>query len=46
MLAEVKPEHLNKAKEKFKLMKKLLSGLIQSQFPDCHESIIEVLGVS
>nr|XP_021184946.1 uncharacterized protein LOC110372510 [Helicoverpa armigera] len=41
---EVKPEHLFRAKEKFKSMKAELHGLIQSLFPNCDHLVFEIMG--
>lgn len=43
---EVQPEHLQKAKETFHMLKTELHGLIQSLFPTWCESIMDVMGVS
>ncbi|XP_013193711.1 uncharacterized protein LOC106137432 [Amyelois transitella] len=42
---EVKPEHLQKAKERFKTMKTELHGLLASLFPNSSEEIQGVLGI-
>ncbi|XP_026491018.1 uncharacterized protein LOC113397079 [Vanessa tameamea] len=41
---EVRPEHLQKAKETFHILKTELHGLIQSLFPNASDSIVEVMG--
>lgn len=41
---EVKSQHIQKAKERFQMMKTELHGLIQSLFPSNDDIVIEVLG--
>ncbi|CAH2094265.1 unnamed protein product [Euphydryas editha] len=41
---DVRPEHLQKAKETFQLLKTELHGLIKSLFPDKSDAVIDVLG--
>ncbi|XP_046971401.1 uncharacterized protein LOC124538397 [Vanessa cardui] len=41
---EVRPEHLQKAKETFHILKTELHGLIQSLFPNASDAIVEVMG--
>lgn len=42
----VQPEHLIKAKDRFKMMKNAVHGLIQSLCPHNHQDVMSVLGVS
>lgn len=41
---EIQPQHLQKAKESFHMLKTELHGLIQSLFPTCCDSIMGVMG--
>lgn len=43
---DVQPHHIDKAKEKFHVLKQELRGLIYSLFPKCSGLITEVLAVS
>ncbi|XP_038206692.1 uncharacterized protein LOC119828569 [Zerene cesonia] len=41
---DVRPEHLQKAKETFQILKNELQGLIQSLFPQLSDDIVDVMG--
>lgn len=43
---DIQPYHIDKAKEKFHVLKQELRGLIYSLFPKCSGLITEVLAVS
>lgn len=42
---EIIPEHLDKAKKTFHLLKTELHGLIQSLFPHASDQMMDVMGV-